>query len=112
VVLDEAGGALGVEEQGEGEVAEDSAAAMGSTVRPVCEGKDSPVRGRPGVRAGGLRGGFGKGEGFGGEGFEDGGEGLFLVGGGDDLGIGLAVAAEVCNGSPRPPISLLAASVW
>jgi hypothetical protein len=40
VVLDEAGGAGGVEE------------AMGSKVRPVSEGKDSRVRGRPGGRGG------------------------------------------------------------
>jgi len=32
--------------------AEDSAVAMGSKVRPVCEGKDSRVRSRPGGRGG------------------------------------------------------------
>jgi hypothetical protein len=76
--------------------AEVSAAAMGSKVRPVCEGKDSRVLLRPGgARWEDLQEGFGKGEGFGFEGFEDGGEGFFLGFGGDDGGFELAVAAEV-----------------
>jgi hypothetical protein len=58
--------------------AEDSAVAMGSKVRPVCEGKDSRVRSRPG-----------------GEGFQDGSESFFLLRRRDDSGVDLAVAAEV-----------------
>ncbi len=74
----------------------DSAAAMGSKVRPVSEGKDSRVRGSPGGRGGRMREeGFGEGEGGGLERYEDGGEGFLLLVVGDDFGVGLVVAAEL-----------------
>lgn len=95
VVLDEAGGAGGVEEDVEGEVGGGLRGGYG-------------VKGQTGLGSEGLAGpgqagrtrghdfeeGFGKGESLGGEGFEDGGQGLFLIFRGDDLREGLAVAAE------------------
>ena len=76
--------------------AADSAVAMGSKVRPVSEGKDSRVRCEARwARRKNLEERLGQGEGLGRESFEDGGEGFLLLGGRDDLGVGLAVAAEV-----------------
>ena len=85
-----------------------SGSGMGLKVRPVSEGKGRRV---PDRRREALpREGFGEGKGFGRESFENWVEGPF-VGRRDDRRVWLGVAAEIVTES-RPPISLIAASVW
>ncbi len=96
VVLDEARGASGVEEEGEGEVGGGLGGGDGVEGEAGVRGEGLACALEAGwARRKDLEERLGEGEGFGREGFEDGGEGFLLVGGGDDCGVGLAVAAEV-----------------
>jgi hypothetical protein len=96
VVLDEAGGAGWVKENLEGEVGGGLGGGDGVEGEAGFGGEGLLGAGiARGNRRKDLEERFGEREGFGGEGLEDGGEGLLLGLGSDDLGGGLAVAAFI-----------------
>ena len=96
MVLDEAGGAGGVEEDVECEVGGGLGGGDGVEGEAGLGGEGflgARVAGRD--RGKEFEEGFGEGEGVGGEGLKDGGEGFLLGFGRDDFGEGLPVATEV-----------------